>query len=128
MTPDEARDMLAATIADTAALIDGPEWAESFASAAQECAVGATSGTKFGYAYSAPRPDRDRRADAEKVAEYWKSLGMTVRIVPESGPAVYGAGGPVQNIDFLTEPGNYGIGGTSLCAPGAPDDVTEDSK
>ena len=128
MTPDEARDMLVATIADTAALIDGPEWAETSVPAAQECVVGGARGTKYGYSYAAPRPDRDRRADAEQVAEYWKSHGMAVRIVPESGPAVYGAGGPVQNISFSTEPGNYLIGGTSLCAPGAPDDVTEDSK
>ena len=122
MTPDEARDTLVATIRDTAALIDGPDWAEFYASLPQECAAGGAPGTKYGYTYSAPRPDRDRQADAEKVAEYWESLGMDVRIVPESGPAVYGAGGPVQNITFLTEPGDYGIAGTSLCGLGDPDE------
>ena len=125
MTPDEARDMLAATIADTAALIDGPEWAEAYASLPQECAAGGARGTKYGYIYSAPRPDRDRLADVEKVAEYWESLGMSVRVDIKSGPVVFGAGGPVQNIEFSTDPGNYSIGGTSLCAPGEVDEDGE---
>ena len=125
MTPDEARDMLVATIADTAALIDGPDWAETSVPAAQECLVGGARGTKYGYDVSAPRPDRDRLADVTKVAEYWKSLGMSVRIDVPSGPVVYGAGGPVQNIDFSTDPGDYGIGGTSLCAPGEVDEDGE---
>ena len=124
MTPDEARDMLAATIADTAALIDGPEWAETSVPVAQECVVGGARGTKFGHDIAAPRPDRDRRADVEKVADYWKSLGMSVRIIIDR-PAVYGAGGPVQNIEFSTDPGNYLIGGTSLCAPGEVDEDGE---
>ena len=121
MTPDEARDTLVATVRDTAALIDGPAWAESYASLPQECAAGGAPGTKYGYTYSAPRPDRDRQADVEKVAEYWESLGMDVRILPER-PVVFGAGGPVQNIEFSTDPGNYSIGGTSLCGLGDPDE------
>ena len=121
MTFEEARDTLVATIRDTAALIDGPDWAETSEPAAQECAAGGARGTKYGYTYSAPRPDRDRLADVEKVAEYWKSLGMDVRILPER-PAVYGAGGPVQNISFSTDPGDYGIAATSLCGLGDPDE------
>ena len=122
MTPEEARDTLIATIRDTAALIDGPDWAETSEPAAQECAVGGARGTKYGHDVAAPRPDRDRLADVEKVAEYWKSLGMDVRIDIPSGPVVFGAGGPVQNIEFSTDPGNYLIGGTSLCGLGDPDE------
>jgi hypothetical protein len=117
MTPETVRVTLVTTVTDTAALIEGPDWAETLTTGAQECAVGAVPGTMYGYAYSAPRPDRDRLADVEKVAEYWESLGMDIHIVPER-PAVYGAGGPIQSIEFSTDPGNYLIGGTSLCAPG----------
>jgi len=128
MTPQESRDALARTIAATAALIDGPDWAETSEPAPQECETGWATGTKYGYAYSAPRPDRDRLADVEKVAEYWESLGMDIRIDIPSGPVVYGSGGPVQNISFSTDPGDYGIGGTSLCAPGEPADEDEEGE
>jgi len=124
VTPEMVRRTLVATVTDTAALIEGPDWAETLTTGAQECVVGAVPGTMYGYAYSAPRPDRDRLADVEKVAEYWESLGMDIRIVPER-PAVYGSGGPVQNISFSTDPGNYDIGGTSLCAPGEPAEDAE---
>lgn len=127
LTPQESRDALASTIAETAALIDGPDWAETSEPSPQRCETGWATGTKYGYAYSAPRPDRDRLADVEKVAEYWESLGMDIHIVPER-PAVYGAGGPIQNIEFSTDPGNYSIGGTSLCAPGEPADEDGDGE
>ena len=127
MTPQKSRDALVSTIRDAAALIEGPDWAETSEPAPQECETGWATGTKYGYAYSAPRPDRDRLADVEKVAEYWESLGMDIHIVPER-PAVYGSGGPVQNIRFSTDPGNYSIGGTSLCAPGAPAEEDEDGE
>ena len=124
MTPQEARDILVATITETAALVEGPDWAETSVPAPQECAVGGAAGTKYGHDMAAPRPDRDRLADVEKVAAYWESLGMNVRILPER-PVVYGSGGPIQNISFSTDPGNYLIGGTSLCAPGKPAEDTE---
>ncbi|WP_181157589.1 hypothetical protein [Microbacterium sp. MYb62] len=113
------------TIADTAALVDGPDWAETSEPSPQRCETGWATGTKYGYAYSAPRPERDRIADVEKVAEYWKSLGMSVHIDIDNGPVVFGVGGPIQNIEFSTDPGNYSIGGTSLCAPGEPAEDAE---
>lgn len=128
MTPQESRDALVNTIAETAALIDGPDWAETSEPSPQRCETGWAIGTKYGYDLAAPRPERDRIADVEKVAKCWKSLGMDIHIDIESGPVVFGAGGPIQNIEFSTDPGNYLIGGTSLCAPGEPADEDGDGE
>lgn len=118
MSPEESRDVLVETIAETAALIEGPGWVEDGEPSPQPCAVGGARGTKYAHGmWAPPQPDRDWLADVEKVAEYWESLGMDVRIV-RSGPAVFGSGGPVQNISFSTDPGNYSISGTALCGPG----------
>jgi len=68
MTPQESRDALARTIAATAALIDGPDWAETSEPAPQECETGWATGTKYGYAYSAPRPEWTGRLSPEHPA------------------------------------------------------------
>ncbi|MGR6742433.1 hypothetical protein ACU6RU_10425 [Microbacterium sp. F1-18] len=122
MTPHEARDTLISTIEESAALLDVSGWNRDHAAGVQSCGPDGTS-AKYGYGYGAPQPDppRDRHADAKTIADYWTSLGMTVRTVlnPEGDPVVFSTGGPVQGMKFVTAPpGDYYIAGTSLCVPG----------
>lgn len=118
MTPHQVRDTLVSTIVDTAALLDVEGWAEDSAPGVKSCDAGGADGAKYSYGYGAPQPPGDHVKDVQTVAEHWKSLGMTVKVVTDPDPAVFAAGGPIQNISFSTNPGNYYISGTSLCAPG----------
>lgn len=105
MSPEESRDVLVESIAETAALIEGPGWVEDGEPSPQPCAVGGARGTKYAHGmWAPPQPDRDWLADVEKVAEYWESLGMDVRIV-RSGPAVFGSGGSGAEHQFLDRSG-----------------------
>ncbi|WJM14896.1 hypothetical protein [Microbacterium arborescens] len=127
MTPQEARDLLIATIEESAALLHVPGWNSDGAPGVQKCGPDGTS-AKYGYGYGAPQPDppRDRHADAKKVADHWRTLGMTVRVIinPEGDPVVFSTGGPVSGLRFVTAaPGDYYIAGSSLCVPGDADDL-----
>ena len=117
MTPEQVRDSLIKIAEDTAALLDIDGWKDE-ASLAQGC----SAGVEFGYTYAAPPADSVRLAEARKVAEYWRSLGMETRVNSENDPVVFGSGGPIQSISFSTGPGMYDVSGTSLCVPGDPDD------
>lgn len=60
-------------------------------------------------------------ADAERVAEYWESLGITTRIVAHGEyPVVYGTDGPVKNTSFDTDAvgKTYSLTAVAHCAPG----------
>lgn len=124
MTPHEARDQLVTTIEDTGALLDVPGWKRASAPTIQECDGG--NGVKDGYSYSSPPPDGDHLADANTVANYWRSLGMTVRVDTSSDPVVFATGGPVTGLSFGTGPGNYYIRGSALCVPGNADDLIDE--
>ncbi len=124
MTPHEARDQLVTTIEDTGALLDVPGWKRDFSPRIQECDGG--NGVKYGYSYSSPPPDGDHLADANTVADYWDSLGMTVRIDTSSDPVVFATGGPVTGLSFGTGPGLYYIAGSSLCVPGNANDLIDE--
>ncbi|MDQ1215476.1 MULTISPECIES: hypothetical protein [Microbacterium] len=120
MTPHEARDTLISTIEESAALLDVSGWNRDHAAGVQSCGPDGTS-AKYGYGYGAPQPDppRDRHADVKKIADYWTSLGMTVRTVETNGtPAVFANGGAIAALSFSPAPGDYYISGTSLCVPG----------
>ena len=124
MTPHEARDQLVATIEETGTLLDVPGWERASAPTIQDCDGG--NGVKYGYSYSSPPPDGDHVADANTVADHWKSLGMAVRIDASSDPVVYAEGGPVEGLSFGTGPGSYYIAGSSLCVPGNADDLVDE--
>lgn len=79
----------------------------------------------YTYGYGALAPDSDRGADAQIIADYWKSLGMQVRVVDTPVYVVYASGGPVAGLSFSTAPGDYYIAGTSLCVPGDAADLRE---
>lgn len=125
MAPEDARDVLVSIIQDTAAKLSVSGWNEDGAPGIQSCDASRAGGVKFGYGYGAPQPDGDHLADAETVADYWGSLGMTVRIDTTSEPVVFGEGGQVQGLRFSTAPGDYYIAGTSLCVPGNADELRE---
>ena len=59
--------------------------------------------------------------DAKRVAEYWKSLGMTVRTVnPTTHPTVFAEGGAVLRASFDTNAADksYRVGATAVCSTG----------
>lgn len=115
---DEARDALVSTVEDSAAQFDVAGWSRSHAPEVGDCGPGSGDRANYSYTYGAPAPDSDREADARRVADYWRSLGMEVRLVESPAYVVYGSGGPVEGLTFSTGPGNYFIAGESLCVPG----------
>lgn len=125
VAPEESRGALVATVQDAAALLDLEGWNEDGAPGVQGCDADGAAGVKWNYGYGAPQPGGDRVADAQKVAEYWESLGMSVRIDTSSEPVVFAEGGPVQGVSFSTAPGDYYISGTSACSPGDADELRE---
>lgn len=120
MSPSEARDALVRTIEDTAAQLDVHGWNRDHAPEIGECGA---QRANYAYGYGAPASDSDHAADAEVVADYWRSLGMQVRVVEDPLYVVYGAGGPVDGLSFSTAPGDYYIAGESLCVPGDADEI-----
>ncbi|GIT79913.1 hypothetical protein LLS1_15820 [Leifsonia sp. LS1] len=125
MTPHEARDTLVKTITDTAARLPVSGWTDSGAPSVTDCDANGAAGAKYGYFYRAS-PGTDFAGDAKTVADYWTSLGISVRTVTAPDTAVYGTGGPVQTISFQTAPGDYAISGTSLCVPGDVDTLIDE--
>lgn len=118
VTPDQVRDALTSVTHDSADLLKIDGWTESGVPSAGSCA----DGLNWEYIYGAPAPDGAPLDDAQTVADYWKSLGMTVRVNTEHDPVVFANGGSLRGISFSTGPGNYHFSGTTLCVPGDPDD------
>lgn len=114
MTPGEARSSLIQITQDTAALLDVVGWERHGDATVGPCG----DGVNWAYVESAPVPDSAPLDDAKTVADYWESLGITVRINTEKSPVVFGSGGPVTAISFGAGPNTYNIAGTSACAPG----------
>lgn len=118
MTPEQARDALTTVTHDSADLLKIDGWTESGVPSAGGCA----GGLNWEYIYGAPAPDGGPLDDAQTVADYWKSLGMTVMVNTEHDPVVFATGGSLRGISFSTGPGDYHFSGTSLCVAGDPDD------
>lgn len=128
MSPHEARDALVSTVEKSAAQLDVEGWSRSHAPEVGDCASRSGERANYSFTYGAPAPDGDPEADARKVADYWRSLGMEVRLVESPDYVVYGSGGPVEGLTFSTGPGNYFIAGESLCVPGDADEIrTQDN-
>ena len=123
MSPEQARDALVSTVESSAKLLDAQGWTWDGAPEVGNCGQQSGDRVNYTYGYGAPPPDSDRSADAHKVADYWRSLGMEVRIVDEPAVVVYATGGPVKGLSFSTAPGDYHIAGTSLCVPGDADEL-----
>ncbi|AGW42078.1 hypothetical protein O159_21360 [Leifsonia xyli subsp. cynodontis DSM 46306] len=126
MTPREGRDAVVDFVIGTTKQLhitgwwprSGPVWAD-------ECGLGGgVLGASYSYDHWAPR-GTDHQGDAERVAAYWESLGMSVRITDSTpSPTVYGSGGPVLRADFDTNASDNSYSGGAL-APCSPGDAWE---
>lgn len=123
MSPSDASETLVTTVEATAEVLDANGWTWDGAPEVGNCGTGRGARVNYTYGYGAPPPDGDHTADANKVADYWRSLGMEVRIAAAPVLAVYGTGGPVRGLSFVTAPGDYHIFGTSVCVPGDADEI-----
>ncbi|WP_181026435.1 hypothetical protein [Rathayibacter tritici] len=85
-------------------------------------------GASYSYDLWAPA-GTDVEGDARKVAEFWESLGMTVRVTDTTPrPTVYGEGGPVLRASFDTGAveNQYNIGAVMPCSPGDAEQLLDD--
>lgn len=126
MSPQDARDGLTAVVHDTAALLADLDWRVLSGPSVEACTVDGVDGARYVYAYAAD-PGADHAEAGQTVAEYWESLGLAVRTVTDPAVSVYADGGPVTSLSFHTEPGLYGISGTSVCVPGDVDELRDES-
>lgn len=122
ITAREGRDRVVDFVINTTKQLDVTGWwPRNGVAWAQECSLGSgKEGASYGYGHWAPQ-GTDHIEDAKRVAEYWKSLGMTVRTVnPTTHPTVYGEGGPVLRASFDTDRLRefYDVGAVAPCSPG----------
>jgi hypothetical protein len=127
MTPQEARDQLVEVVKATAEQVTPDGWSDMGSPTWGACSVGGGDGVKSSWYYT-HEPLSDHDTNAQKVAEYWKSLGMDVRVVNDPTISVYAEGGAATAISFHTEPGLYTVSGTSVCVPGTPEDMIRQEK
>ncbi len=118
----EGRDRVVELVINTTKQLDVTGWwPRNGVAGAQECSLGkGEKGASYGYDHWAPQ-GTDHIEDAKRVAEYWKSLGMTVRTVnPTTHPTVFAEGGPVLRAEFDTDASDksYSVGATAPCSPG----------
>ncbi|WP_416404893.1 hypothetical protein [Arthrobacter sp. LFS091] len=118
----EGRDRVVELVINTTKQLDVTGWwPRNGVAGAQECYLGkGEKGASYGYDHWAPQ-GTNHIEDAKRVAEYWKSLGMTVRTVnPTTHPTVYGEGGPVLRASFDTDRLReyYDVGAVAPCSPG----------
>jgi hypothetical protein len=118
----EGRDQVVDFVINTTQQLDVPGWwPRNGVAGAQECSPGkGEKGASYGYSHWAPQ-GTDHIGDAKRVAEYWESLGMTVRTInPTTHPTVYGEGGPVLRASFDTDRLReyYDVGAVAPCSPG----------
>ncbi|WP_156507298.1 hypothetical protein [Arthrobacter sp. OY3WO11] len=124
MTAREGRDRVVELVMNTTKQLKVTGWwPRNGVAWAQECSLGegeGEEGASYGYDRWAPQ-GTEHIEDAKRVAEYWESLGMTVRTVnPTTHPTVFAEGGPVLRASFDTDASDksYSIGATAPCSPG----------
>jgi len=118
----EGRDRAVELVINTTKQLDVTGWwPRNGVAGAQECSLGSgEKGASYRYDHWAPQ-GTNHVEDAKRVAEYWKSLGMTVRTVnPTTHPTVFAEGGPVLRAEFDTDASDksYSVGATAPCSPG----------
>lgn len=126
MTPDQARDNLISLIESATAELGG-DWGEPLQPYPEGCTTnGGASGVRFNYGVSGT-PGVDPKADAERVAEYWRGLGLEARVVLDPPASVFASGGASSSIAFNSGPESSSILGSSACVPGDPIEEQERS-
>ena len=121
----EGRDRAVELVFNTTKQLDVTGWwPRNGVAWAQECTPrsrGLEHATSS-YSYDRWAPQgTDHIRDAKRVAEYWESLGMTVRTInPTTHPTVFAEGGPVARAEFDTAAADqsYSVGATAPCSPG----------
>lgn len=118
----DGRDRVVELVINTTKQLDVTGWwPRNGVAGAQECSLGTDKkGASYGYDHWAPQ-GTDHIEAAKRVAEYWKSLGMTVRTVnPTTHPTVFAEGGPVLRASFDTNAADksYRVGATAVCSTG----------
>ncbi|MBF4461456.1 MULTISPECIES: hypothetical protein [unclassified Rathayibacter] len=122
MSPREGRDRVVEFVVETTKQLDVVGWwPRSGAARPDVCSLGdGETGASYSYDHWAPE-GTDFQGDARKVAAYWESLGMSVRIADSTPrPTVYATGGPVLSASFDTagSDDSYNVGAEARCAPG----------
>ena len=122
VTARDGRDRVVDFVINTTEQLDVTGWwPRNGVAWAQECSLGeGGEGASYSYDHWAPQ-GTDHIEDAKRVAEYWKSLGITIRTVnPTTHPTVFAEGGPVLRAEFDTDASDksYSIGATAPCSPG----------
>lgn len=123
MTPHQGRDTVVQLVVDTTEQLEAGNWTASTGTAtAQGCTMSnGDEGAAYQFVLWSTERSDDVEADAQLVADYWDSLGMSTRIVAHGDyPVVYGTDGPVQNTSFDTDAAGktYSITAVAHCAPG----------
>lgn len=122
MSPREERDKVVQLVVETTKQLDVQGWwPRNGAARPDVCSLaGGDTGASYSYSHWAPE-GTDFAGDAKKVAAYWESLGMVVRVedsIPR--PMVFGSGGPVLRAVFVTGgvEDSYHVDAVARCAPG----------
>jgi len=123
MAPEQARDQTMEVLYGTMTASGAPGWtpAREGEPIPQQCEVDGKEGVTFGHGAYAQPEGRDAKADVQRVADYWATLGIESRIVTDPVYVVFGTGGPVNAISFATSP-TYAISLGGICVPGDPFD------
>ncbi|WP_158286119.1 hypothetical protein [Rathayibacter tanaceti] len=122
MSAREGRDEVVRLVIETTKQLDLEGWWPRNGEAAPDVCSRADGqeGASYSYERWAPR-GTDFAGDARKVAAYWESLGMSVRIADSTPwPSVYAEGGPVLRAAFDTSAADdsYQIVAVAPCAEG----------
>lgn len=130
-TARENRDTVVEFVMNTTKQLDiAGWWPRNGVAWATECGQDG-AGAAYSYESWAPQGS-DHFEDAKRIAAYWESLGMRVRMVnADTSPTLFAEGGPVLRASFDTHsPENsYSVGAFAYCAPGDWDALNmEDQK
>ncbi|MDQ1082302.1 MULTISPECIES: hypothetical protein [Microbacterium] len=121
MTPEQARDQTMSVLDGTMAASGATGWVRDAQGEPipQDCQIDDRPGVTFGHGGYAGTPGTDPAADAQRVVDYWTSIGIDSRVVTDPVIVVFGSGGPVKAISFATSP-TYAISLGGICVPGNP--------
>lgn len=113
----DERDRVVELVTNTTKQLDVTGWwPRNGVAGAHGCSLGTgKKGASYGYDHWAPQ-GTSHIEDAKRVAEYWESLGMTVRTVnPTTHPTVFAEDGPVLRAEFDTDAADksYSVGATA---------------
>ena len=116
------RDVVVHLVVDTAEQLELEGWEAIHGAASSErCTMGnGAKGAAYKFNLSADSGTA-HGTNAQRIVDYWDSLGMDTRVLDHGGyPVVYGTGGPVHRATFdtMATGDTYRVVAVSHCAPG----------